>query len=417
MQPDFLSPKWRQDPYPLYAWLRENEPAHWNDTWRGWLLTRHGDVFGALRDPRLSLGGGISALFDRMPAERLRRYALLKRHISLWMGSLDTENHLRVRRAFQEGFRAPYLDDLRSQIALATNVLIAGLSDKREFDILSAFAYPLSAITMGQFFGAPIEDWRRFRGWANVLNKFLSCGVFTDEVLEKTQDIVIEMTDYFKGFLAKIAAGRGATGLLNRARCEALTTDEIIATCVVLLFGGYETTATLIGNCVYALKLWTDVWPRIGDDPDALNAAVDETLRFDAPIQMVRRCAVADLEYGGKFIKAGDVVWLMLGSANRDPAAFEDPDTFSLNRERNRHVAFGFGSHLCVGAALSRIEATTAIGALSQAMPQLSLTSQVVQWHQSPVSRSLASLSATTVGAPLARPPERGATHVISGQE
>jgi len=394
MRYDFLSPKWRQDPYPLYAWLRENEPAHWNETWGGWLLTRYADVSGALRDPRLSLGGGVAALFGRMPAERLQRFAFLRRHLDLWMGSLDTENHLRIRRVFQDGFRPHFLAELRTEVAAISDRLIADLKYRPQIDVVNDFAYPLSAITMATFIGAPYEDWQKFRGWADVLNRFLGYGFFTDEVLEHTQDTVIEMSDYFERLLHDIAATGSTRGLLAHVRAGALTTEEIIASCVVLLFGGYETTATAIGSCVHALKSRTEAWPRIGDAQDDLNAAVEETMRFEAPIQMVRRCAVVDIEYGERDIKAGDVVWLVLGSANRDPAVFEDPDAFSLRRGANRHLAFGFGSHLCVGAALSRMEAAAAIAALSRALPSLSLASETVEWHRNPTSRSLVALPA-----------------------
>lgn len=392
MQPDFLSPEWRQDPYPLYAWLRDHEPAHWSPTWGGWLLTRYADVSAALRDPRLSLGGGVAALFNRMPEERLHRFAFLRRHLDLWMGSLDTENHLRVRRVFQDGFRPSHLAELQNTIAAITDGLVGDLTHRPQFDVLTEFACPLSAITMTRFIGAPFDDWQKLRGWADVLGRFLGFSFFTDEVLERTQDTIIEMTDYFKRLLHDIVTAGSATGLLARVHCGALTTEEIIASCVVLLFGGYETTATLIGSCIYALRLRTDAWPRIGDDQDSANAAVEESMRFDAPIQMVRRCAVVDVEYGETRIKAGDVVWLVLGSANRDPRAFDDPDRFSLQRGANRHLAFGFGSHLCVGAALSRIEAAAAIAALSRAMPSLSLASEAVTWHRNPTSRSLVSL-------------------------
>jgi pimeloyl-[acyl-carrier protein] synthase len=395
MQHDFLSPKWRQDPYPLYAWLRENEPAHWNETWGGWLLTRYADVSGALRDSRLSLGGGVAALFGRIAAERLQRFAFLRRHLALWMGSLDAENHLRIRRVFQDGFRPHVLAQLRTKVDAISDHLIADLKHRPQFDVVNDFAYPLSAITMTAFIGAPYEDWQKFRGWADVLNRFLGCGFFTDEVLEHTQDSVIEMSDYFDRLLRDITATGSTRGLLAHVRAGALTTEEIIASFVVLLFGGYETTATAIGSCVQALKFRTEAWARVGDAQDDLNAAVEETMRFEAPVQMVRRCAVVDLEYGERLIKAGDVVWLVLGSANRDPVAFEDPDTFSLRRGANRHLAFGFGSHLCVGAQLSRMEAAAAIAALSRAMPSLALTSETVEWRRSPTSRSLVKLPAT----------------------
>jgi pimeloyl-[acyl-carrier protein] synthase len=392
-RPSILAPTWRQDPYPLYAWLRENEPAYYDDTWGGWLLTRHSDVTAALRDPRLSLGGGMAALFGRIPEHHLDRFAVLRRHLALWMGSLDTDDHLRVRRSFQEGFRPAVLAGFRKEMEHVADELIAKLKVSGRFDLVNEFAHPYSAITMAKFIGAPDEDWPMFRGWAHVLNQFLGCGFFSDEVLDRTQNTVIEMTKYFDKLLLSRCASDSAVGLLTRINAEALTTEEILASCVVLLFGGYETTATLIGSCVSAVRRETDEWGEIADRPERVASAVEEAMRYEAPIQMVRRCAVTDVAFGGRTIRADDVVWLVLGAANRDPAAFDEPDRFLIGRPPNRQLAFGFGAHLCVGAALSRLETGAALAALSKALPSLSIVGEDLRWLRNPTSRSLASLT------------------------
>jgi cytochrome P450 len=392
--PDLLDPAFSADPYPAFDELRKNDPVHWSEGWSGWILTRYGDVAAALKDPRLSLEGGVAAMFDRLDPALKTRLEPLRRHVSQWLGNLGAEEHRCLRLVMQKGFTAESVHQAVRLTQSATENLLAPVKRTGRMDLVTDLAYPLPATVIAAILGTPQQDRGRFERWSKSLTRFIAFAFVQPEVMIEAQQTIAEMTGYLR---ARIASG-APTGLM--AQMLAPTGDEqasadleaILANCVLLLFAGHETTTILIGNAALALLDHPGLICELKNHPKLLDAVVEEVLRFDSPVQMIRRVALDSIEIGGKTIRRGDMVWLHLGAANRDPDAFPNPAKLDIHRAGNRHVAFGAGAHYCLGARLSVMEARVALSHLLT-LPDLRLEDRsLVKWHTNPTARSLTAL-------------------------
>jgi cytochrome P450 len=257
--------------------------------------------------------------------------------------------------------------------------------------------------------GAPVADRDRFREWSDelALVAFGTGGSDRAGRHERALRGIQEMDAYFRELVelrrsapggdmlsAMMAAEEGPAG-----EGDALTDDELVSMCALLLFAGHETTTNSIANAVLALLRHPEQLARLRESPELLNTAVEELLRFDGPIKVINRWVVADTEIGGRAVAAGERVHLVLAAANRDPAKFPDPDRLDLTRSPNPHIAFGKGIHACIGAQLARMETRIAVGRIVERLPGLALDGDVT-WKSSLASRSLEALPVTVGGAP-----------------
>jgi cytochrome P450 len=366
-----LSPAMRQDPYPIYERLRREAPVYFCDAWGAWVLTRYDDVQAAFRDPRWSADRA-AAYASRVPAEVRARFEPLFRNLRAWALFMDPPAHTRVRALLNRAFSPRLIQQLAPRIERIVDDLLTDVG--REFDVVAALAVPLPVLVIGELLGLPREDASRLKEWSDDLAALLGAGRPTPALIDAGTRAIGEIEDYFRAHIAerRRAPHRDLLTALIASEEEGAILDEqeLISTCAMVLFGGHETTTHLIGNGIRALAMHRAEWARLADDPSLVSAAIEEILRFDGPVQRMGRVAREPIELRGQSIAAGQRAFLMLGAANRDPETFAEPARFDIRRAgEHKHLAFGFGTHYCVGAALGRMEAEAAIGALVRRVP------------------------------------------------
>ena len=265
-------------------------------------------------------------------------------------------------------------------------------------DLIEDLAYPLPVIVIAEMLGVPPEERDTFKRWSDDLVANMGPpGMNPDQdLMKRAQTSSNEMADYFR---ERIAERRKAPreDLLSaliaaEERGEVLSEDEVLATCVLLLAAGNETTTNLIGNGMLALLRHPEQFQKLRDDASLTDTAVEEFLRYDGPVQATARVANEDVDIGGQKVEEGQMAMCVIAAANRDPAQFDDPETLDIARTENKHIAFGFGIHFCLGAPLARLEGQAAIAALMQRMPNLRLENDEPAWNGNFILRGLRSL-------------------------
>lgn len=366
-----------QDPYPAFRQLRDEEPVHWSDKLRSWVLTDYGDIRDVFfRDPRLSS--------DRTKAAKYRG----PRHTSRGVGSDPPEGTivrgiltqaLSPRTAIVMGPRIDEMvEELLKEIEESVERYVEQLAERGSIDLIRDFAYPLPIRVIGELFGVPVEERDQFEGWSRDL------AVSMDRMYSRVSpsDTSRELSAYIRSLVEERRRDPGGDLLSQLAAGNVdgdyLTDDELVALGTSLVFAGHETTVNLIGNGMLALIRHPDQLEMVRADDAVTKTAIEELLRFDSPAQLISRSALDDVPLRDKVIRAGDAVVALLGAANRDPSAFDDPDTLDVTRHPNPHLAFGYGVHFCFGAGLSRREAQTAIPALLRRFPKLRLADAAV---------------------------------------
>jgi cytochrome P450 len=296
-----------------------------------------------------------------------------------------------------QAFSARRIENMRPRIQQIVDGLLDEVVERGELDVIRDLADPLPGIVIAEMLGVARADQPQFKGWARDFAMALD-GVGLDELSPRELGLraVSEMSDYLRGvFVERRRAPQDdliSALLAAEEDGQRLTHDEVIATCFLLLFAGNETTTNLIGNGLLTLLRHPDELARLRAEPALIRTAIEELLRYESPVQLTDRRALAPLEIGGQRIEAGQYVNVFLGAANRDPAAFDEPDRLDLSRRPNRHVAFIHGIHFCLGAPLARTEGQIAIGTVVQRLAQLELVQAVAAWRPLDVFRGLATL-------------------------
>lgn len=366
---DPFSPALRADPYPVLRAIREQDPVHWMETARGWLITRYDDVSGLLRDPRISA--------DRTPMSvdaSWRRGSEIQRWLESSLLGLDPPEHTRLRKLVNRAFTPRVVEPMRDRIAAITDELLDARAADGRMDVIADLAEPLPVRVIADLLGVPREDQSRFAGWSSALGAAFDIA-FEKATIDAADRAVLEMRTYFRRLLD--ARRREPRDDLLTALVQAeeegdkLSEDELYSFCIILLAAGHETTMNFIGNGVLALLEHREQLDRLIAAPELVDGAVEELLRYDAPPQATTRRAVEALELGGKRIREGDLLVLSLAAANRDPARFPDPDVLDIGRADNRHLTFAVGPHFCVGAPLARLEGSIVFTRLVQRFPEI----------------------------------------------
>ncbi|WP_310768164.1 cytochrome P450 [Mycobacterium sp. Z3061] len=387
-----------ENPYPMYSVIRTVRPVLEvpvpNYSGPGvWMLTRYHDVHSVLRDPRFSVERLRAPLMrdnlDRMP-EFLRQSATGMRSMLV----MDPPDHTRVRKLVHKAFTPKRVAALRGHIEAIVGELADEAQAKGTFDLIHDVAEPLPAIVIAELLGVPAEDHRQFRQWSStMINGFASPSA---EARATGAEAGRQVFDYLAGIIAarRRAPREDLISAMIAAQEErdALTDAELLATGNLLLLAGHETTTNLIGNGTLALLREPDQWVRLCKEPALLPTAIEELLRYDGPVQATVRVALEDVAIDDQVIPEGSLVLVSIGSANHDPDMFKDPDQLDLARVPNPHLAFGFGTHFCLGAPLARLEARLAFDALTKRFPGLSLVDDRPVYRTNPVLRGLTSL-------------------------
>jgi cytochrome P450 len=369
-----FTPESLSNPYESYRLLREHDPVHYSELMDGWVLTRYDDIVAVLKDPRFSADrrSARNRLVQATMAAQERAGPLARASTML---TSDPPEHSRLRGLAGKAFTARVVDGMRPHIQEIVDQLLDAVQDQGRMDIVSDLAYPLPVIVIAEMLGVPPELRDTFKRWSDDIVSTLGSGVASPEVLERGQRSGQEMADYFISVIEERRRDPKddlLSGLIAaEERGDALSEDELIATCMLLLVAGNETTTNLISNGMLALFRNPDQLELLRSDPSLVESAVEELLRYDPPVQGTGRVAKEPLEIDGRAVEKGQLVFCLLAAANRDPAQFADPERLDLTRGDNRHVAFGFGIHYCLGAPLARIEAQAAFSTLLRRMPEL----------------------------------------------
>ena len=385
------------NPFPIFAELRERDPVHWSDALGGWVLTRYRDVRQVLSDGGFS-ADRITPFRDHLEPDARAQIAELLKTLGLWAVFNDPPAHTRRRGLLNKAFTPRAVLALRPLIERVVAHLISRVGAQGEMDLISAFAYPLPASVIAGMIGVPIEDLDRFKTWSDEIAAFVGSALATPDKRQRGERGAREMSAYFRRIIAdhrKRPRDDILSALLAAEDAGAgLSEDELVASCILLLFAGHETTTNLIGNGMLALLRHPEALAALRRDPDLIVSAVEEMLRYDGPTQAMTRIALKDgrLHGASPFIRAGDRVFALLNAANRDPQVFADPDRFDVARRDSRHVSFGFGIHFCLGAPLARLESQIAVKALVERLPDLTLAIDEPEWSDSFVLRGVKSL-------------------------
>jgi cytochrome P450 len=367
------------DPYPQYAALRAADPVHWSEKLRAWILFRYDDVGGVLRDD-------VHFSADRGRAARAARTEQPPAQASFRTISSDPPTSLAVR-ALLTAALVPRVRAMAPRIDAIVAELVADLAGRTEVDLVADFAYALPIRVIGDLLGVPESERPRFEALSRTIARGMDRFYGSDDVVSGLREIgayflelVTERTDLGDDLV------RGLVGAEHHG--DRLAPLEVVAMCSALVFGGHETTANLIANGILALLRHPVELARLRTDPSLAAAAVEELVRYDTPPQFISRVVRAPCELRGRALRPGDAVLLGIGSANRDPAAFSEPDRVDLQRATNPHIGFGLGTHFCPGAQLARMEARAAIPALLARFPGLALAGEPV-WRRTLILRGL----------------------------
>jgi cytochrome P450 len=313
------------------------------------------------------------------------------------MLGMDPPDHTRLRSLVTKAFTPRSVERLRARVREIVDGLIARLKKGTDLDLITDFAYPLPVTVICELLGVG-GDTERFRPWSNAIGKAMDID-FPD-VIRAASVASQEMIEYFSPIIAERRRSPGDDLLSELIAAEddgdRLTRDEVISNLILLLFAGHETTVNLIGNGTLALMRNRDQWDKLCADPSLARHAVEELLRYDSPVQLTSRNAAEDIEIKDKTIKAGQHVIFVLGSANHDPAVFNEPDRLDIERTDVRHMSFGGGIHFCVGAPLARLEGEIAFESLARECPDLELIDDEPHWRETMVLHGLTALPVRT---------------------
>jgi hypothetical protein len=396
---ELADPELVQDPYPVYARLRTEDPVHWCEPWGQWVLTRFTDVQAVTLDPvRFSSAGWERTYMGGLHAGVRTGLPHLERHYATGvLSNTDPPAHGRLRRPVVRSFTPRVLEAIRPEVERLVDTLLDAVDRSGTVDFLAEFAYPLPAIVIARLLGAPESEAPRFERWSADIVAFVGSGRALPDRAARADASLREFRLYLEPLIEE-ARRRPRADLISilaapAAEGDDLGPDELVSTCVTLLFAGHETTANLIGNGLTALLRHPDELERLRADPALSASAVEELLRYDSPVQRLRRRATEDVEIDGRRVRAGELVMAFSGAANRDPERFDDPARLDIARGDTGHLSFGHGVHFCVGAALARLEAQIAFPAVLRRFPRLRLARGArIRWKPNITFRGLESL-------------------------
>jgi cytochrome P450 len=385
MDPEFVA-----DPYPMYHRLRAEDPVH-HSPLGFWVLTRYPDVLAMLRDPRL--------IKEPIAAFVAARFGVaVPPGLGLSMLDRDPPDHTRLRGLVSKAFTPRALERLRPEIQQIVDGLLDEVRGRGSMDLIEEFAYPLPVRVICEMLGVPVKDHERFKAWGLDIARGLDAIMLPPDspVGQRSVSGRRALAEYFRELIAERRAAPRDDMLSALIAAEeagdTLNEEELLATCILLLVAGHETTVNLIGNGMLALLRHPAELRKLRDNPRLIGSAVEELLRFDGPVQRTARIPSEDITIGGQTIGKGEMVMPFLGAADRDPTQFPDPDRLDITRSDNRHIAFGMGIHFCLGAPLARMEGQIAINTLLARLPRLTLATDQPRFRQSLTLRGLEAL-------------------------
>ena len=392
-----LDPSNRADPYPLYEQIRERGPLRlpeFNLT----VFSSYQHCDEVLRHP--------SSASDRLKSTIAQR-EIAAGNEPRPLGQpgflfLDPPDHTRLRKLVSKAFAPKVVKALEPDITALVDSLLDDVADAGHFDAIADLAYPLPVAVICRLLGVPLEDEPKFSRasalLAQALDPFITFTGQAAEGFESRLKAGLWLREYLRDLITRRRSDPGddlMSGLIHVEESgDQLTEEEIIATCNLLLVAGHETTVNLIANAILAMLRHPRQWAALGEDASRVSAVVEETLRYDPPVQLMGRIAGDDMTIGDTTVVKGDTMMLLLAAAQHDPAAFDRPGEFDPGRESIRHLGFGKGPHFCLGAPLARLEAAVALSAVTARFPDARMDGEP-QYKQNLTLRGMSSLRVT----------------------
>jgi cytochrome P450 len=341
-----FSDEMRRDPFPVYEILRNTSPLYHEPQTGLWMVFDYEGVKRALTDHQ----------------------TFSSRHGVDWIVFTDPPRHTKLRALISRAFTPRSVVNLEPRIRELSRGLLDGLIERGEMDFVADVATPLPIMVIAQMLGIPLEDLPRFRHWNDVILKLSYTIGRKDQVAAQATSAYLETTEQMSDYLRQRRSEPKDDLLTRLAQAEVngerLTHEEILGFFQGLLLAGSETTTHLLTNAILCFIENPEQLQRVLEDRELLPSAIEEVLRYRSPLQWMYRIARSDVQMHGQTIPAGKMVLPIIGSANRDPAVFADPNRFDVSRTPNPHIAFGNGIHFCMGAPLARLEARIALGDL-----------------------------------------------------
>jgi len=388
-----LDPQVLANPYPLFHRLRTEDPVHWDPFLHAWVVTRYPDVLEVLH----TFSADRTPTPEQLTALGLSELNPIAKVMVRQMLFLDAPAHTRLRGLASKAFTPARVEILRAHIEEIVESLLDQLRGKDRMDVIADLAEPLPAIVTAEMLGVPTSDRHQLKAWSADFAEMLGNFQHNPDRVPKVLKTVQEMTAYFRDAVRqqKEHPREGLIQAFLTAEIDGdrFTEEEIIANLIVTMVGGQETTTNLIGNGLLTLLRYPHELQKLREDLSLIPSAVEEMLRYESPSQHTARMAPSEREIGGKLIAKRQAVIAVMAAANRDPERFPDPDRFDINRQDNRHLAFGYAAHFCFGAPLARIEGQLAFGAILRRFPFLRLETDKPVWRTNLGLRGVTSLT------------------------
>jgi len=387
-----LSPEVVAHPHGLYKALREYDPVHWDPYLHAWIVTTYRESVQVLTDfssERIPS----NAYLEKLGLSVTRPFSEMMRMQMMFM---DGPRHKQLRGICSAAFMPNRVEKLREVIESIANGLLDAVAADGELDLVADFADPLPSMVTARLMGIPLEDRAQVHIWIRDLSELYGNFQHDPDRLATLYESLQNAKSYLARLLQHPPEGStpGMIQALATAQVEgaSLSTEEVLANIIITLVGGHETTTNLIASGFHTLMEHQCAFEDLRSDPRLVPSAVEELLRYESPVQHTARVAPNDVQLCGKRIAKGDHVVAVLAAANRDPARFADPDTLDLARADNRHLAFGWASHFCFGAALARMEAHIAFPILLRRLMNPRVTASPLAWRQNAALRGLTRL-------------------------
>jgi cytochrome P450 len=400
IQDDLFTPDVIANPYAYYGQLRDEDPVHWNSSYELWLITRHDDLVWLTRHHELFS----SAVFrnDPRPAyppiaeSDLGLYDYVRNYQGDQFIQHDRPEHLEMRRVMHSYFTPKSMEAWRPFVQAAVKELLDEAEAKGSMDVMRDLATPLPVLVIAEMMGVPKSERPYIR---QLAEKLLYIGRGEYDRMKPLTEGMRGMIEYVSPLVDRRIVDPGDDFISVLARGEkqgVFTRHQVLVNTSLLLLAGHETTINLLCNGTLAFMHHREQWEELKEDPAGrAKQATEECLRYDSPVVSIQRIATEDVEMRGKVLRKGDRVRWFISSANRDPAAFPNADTFDIFRQPNQHVAFGSGTHHCLGATLARVEGQEVFKALAERFPKLRAQTDDLEYQPSITFRSLKALPVT----------------------
>lgn len=385
------------DPYPLYARLRAEAPVYWSEKSRTWICTRYLEVSEGLRDKRFSSIIGDPSSADRHSVRadaeaaaasdvKLNEDSALAKLANEFPVMMDPPRHTRVRGLVAKAFSTAVVERVRQDARRHVEASLTRLREREGGNFMEEVATPLPVSVIAQLLSIPPSDLPLIRAWSDDITHSFD-PIVPREVIERADGVAREFVAYLRAHVERRRASP-ADDLLGRMITaevdgDRLSSEEIVANSIFLFVAGVETTSSVLGNGIRALHRDPDQLATLRGRPELLHGAVEELLRYDGSVRMMARIALEDAPLGGKTARRGEMVLFCLAAANHDPEQFPDPDRLDVTRAAERHLAFGYGRHFCLGAGLGRVLLQESIHTLVHHAPDLRVLHERTLWRPS----------------------------------